>query len=206
MFKILSFLVSKFRSTIYYALGYWYYKAIFGKLGSRSMIKTRGLRLEFPGNIFIGNRVFISTNAWLAASPHVNTHPKLVIKDGVNIGRYNQIYSTSSIIIEENVLIADRVFISDSAHGSQDISLPIMYQKITTKGAMVIGKGTWIGINVAIIGASVGKNCVIGANSVVTKNIPDYCIVSGSPAVIIKRFNTDTKHWERTTKDGEFLS
>ena len=48
-----------------------------------------------------------------------------------------------------------------------------------------------------ILGASVGKHCVIGANSVVTKDIPDYCVAVGSPAVVVKRYNTINKKWEK---------
>jgi acetyltransferase-like isoleucine patch superfamily enzyme len=49
---------------------------------------------------------------------------------------------------------------------------------------------------VSIIGANVGKNSVIGANSVVTSDIPDYSVAVGAPAKVIKRFNQDTKRWE----------
>ena len=52
-----------------------------------------------------------------------------------------------------------------------------------------IGDGTWIGENVCIIGASIGKQCVIGANSVVLKDIPDYCVAVGLPAKVIKKYN-----------------
>ncbi|MBK6381297.1 MAG: hypothetical protein IPF72_17125 [Chitinophagaceae bacterium] len=48
-----------------------------------------------------------------------------------------------------------------------------------------------------MIGASVGKNSVVGANSIVNKDIPDYCVAIGSPAVIIKRYNATTKQWQK---------
>ncbi len=205
MFNFLQFLILKFKSLIYYSTIYWYYKLIFGKLGRKCVIKSTGLRLEYPSNIFLGSKVFVGAYSWLAATPHIISNPKLILSDGVSLGRYNQIYSTTSITIEENVLTADRVFISDSAHNSQNINLAIMFQNITSKGGITIGAGTWIGINACIIGASVGKNCVIGANSVITKNIPDYCIVGGNPAIIIKRFDLDSRMWLRTSKEGKFL-
>jgi acetyltransferase-like isoleucine patch superfamily enzyme len=196
---------NKIQSALYYCTLYWYYRCIFASLGARSFIKSKGLRLENPKNIHIGKRVFIGNNTWLAASPHVASDPKLYIEDQVSIGRFNQIYSTTCITIQKNVLTADRVYISDSTHDSQDVSIPIKAQKVTSKGPLVIGEGTWIGINACIVGASIGKNCVVGANSVVTKNVPDYCIVGGIPAIILKRFNPLTGVWERTNKSGEFL-
>ncbi len=70
---------------------------------------------------------------------------------------------------------------------------------------VIIGDGAWLGENTCIIGASVGKNSVIGVNSVVTKNIPDYCGAIGSPAFIIKRFNFEANEWCKTDKDGNFI-
>jgi acetyltransferase-like isoleucine patch superfamily enzyme len=63
------------------------------------------------------------------------------------------------------------------------------------KKEVIIGSGSWIGENVCIIGASVGRNSVIGCNSVVTKDIDDYCIAVGSPARVIKRFDFNTRQW-----------
>jgi acetyltransferase-like isoleucine patch superfamily enzyme len=59
----------------------------------------------------------------------------------------------------------------------------------------LIGDGSWIGENACIIGAHVGKNCVIGANAVVTSDIPDYSVAVGVPAVVIKRFDAPSKMW-----------
>ena len=54
---------------------------------------------------------------------------------------------------------------------------------------MSIGDNSWIGNHAAIIGCSVGRHCVVGANAVVTRDVPDYCVVAGSPARIIKRYD-----------------
>ncbi len=61
---------------------------------------------------------------------------------------------------------------------------------------MEIGDGTWIGTNAVIVGnVRIGKNCVIGANSVVTKDIPDYCVAVGIPCKVIKRYSLETQNW-----------
>ena len=63
---------------------------------------------------------------------------------------------------------------------------------------MEIGDGSWLGTHVVIAGnVKIGKHCVIGANSVVTKDIPDYCVAAGIPAKIIKKYNFDTCTWDR---------
>jgi acetyltransferase-like isoleucine patch superfamily enzyme len=66
-----------------------------------------------------------------------------------------------------------------------------------------IGDGTWLGENVCVIGCSIGRHCVIGANSVVTRDIPDHCVVVGSPARIVKRYSAEQRRWLRTDPDGE---
>ena len=98
------------------------------------------------------------------------------------------------------MLIADKVYISDNMHGYEDISLPITRQPIRQCAPVVIGKESWLGENVCVIGASIGKHCVIGANSVVTKSIPDYCIAVGAPARVIKRFDFSNSSWVKLNK------
>ena len=156
------------------------------------------LRLEGKENIHIGERVIIQKLTWLAALPLTGSKEcRLMIGDGTIIGHFNHIYATSSIIIGKDVLTADKVYISDNQHCYENINIPISKQKILQLEAVTIGNGTWIGENVCIMGASIGCNCVIGANSVVTKNIPDYCIAVGAPAKVIKKYNLEKKTWEK---------
>ena len=94
-------------------------------------------------------------------------------------------------------MTADKVYISDNLHGYEDIHTPIHRQPIVQNGTVEIGEGSWLGENVCVIGANVGKHCVIGANSVVTRNIPDYSVAVGVPARVVKRYNFETKLWEK---------
>lgn len=87
------------------------------------------------------------------------------------------------------------MYISDNLHGFNDINTPIKDQPLCQLKEVTIGSGSWIGENVCIIGASVGKNSVVGANSVVTHDIPDYCVAVGAPAKIIKRFDSEKQKW-----------
>ena len=69
-----------------------------------------------------------------------------------------------------------------------------------------IGDGSWLGTHVVIAGnITIGKHCVIGANSVVKHDIPDYCVAAGIPARIIKRYDFGTKSWRKTNPQGEFI-
>ena len=113
------------------------------------------------------------------------------------IGHFNHIYATRSIILHKNVLTADKVYISDNMHGYENVELPILRQPIVQKHIVEIGEGSWIGENVCVIGAKIGKHCIIGANSVVSKDIPDYCVAVGSPAKVVKRYNAQLRKWEK---------
>lgn len=135
-----------------------------------------------------------------------NTDARLTIGDGTYIGRFCHIYATSKIEIGRKVLIADKVYLSDNLHGHSDIDLPVIDQPVQQTNPVLIGDGAWLGENVCVIGASVGKNSVIGANSVVTKDIPDFCVAVGAPASIIKRYNFETNQWCKTDKQGNFLT
>ena len=86
--------------------------------------------------------------------------------------------------------------LSDNTHEYRNIELAIKLQPVVDLNKVEIGKGTWLGQNVCVLGASIGKGCVIGSNSVVTKDIPDYCVAVGSPAKVIKRFDDVSGEWK----------
>ena len=195
--KILNFISSEFYKIIY--------SKSFSYVGSKTFIFFP-LKINGKKNIHIGNNVVISQKSWLEAQPLTGeVSCELVIGDGTNIGNYNHIYATKSIIIGKKVLTADKVYISDNLHSYKSINIPIIDQPIKQISSVVIGDGSWLGENVCVIGSKIGKNCVIGANSVVTKDVPDYCVAVGVPARIIKRFNLDQQIWLRTDQNGDFL-
>jgi acetyltransferase-like isoleucine patch superfamily enzyme len=154
------------------------------------------LKIDGLENISIDDGVIIEYKTWLAALPLTGANECcLRIGCGTIIGHFNHIYCTKSILIGKNVLTADKVYISDNLHGYTDVTIPILKQPIIQKGIVEIGDGTWIGENAVVIGAKIGKNCVIGANAVVTHDIPDYCVAAGAPARIIKRYNPKEGKW-----------
>jgi len=150
-----------------------------------------GAQVEHPEFISISDDVTINSHAWLSIVPLPGAHePSLEIARGTYIGRFATISCANRIVIEEDVLISDRVFITDVLHGFGDKSLPVSRQPLYSTGTVEIGSGTWIGIGVSVMpNVKIGKHCVIGANAVVTHDIPDYHVAAGAPARIIRRID-----------------
>lgn len=108
---------------------------------------------------------------------------KIILGMGTDVNTYTRIESASLVEIGKDVLIGPNVYISDRSHQYKDVDVPIKMQGYYTRGNLKIGN------------VEVGKGCVIGANAVVTKNIPDYCVVVGNPARIVKRYDFKEKKW-----------
>jgi len=156
------------------------------------------LRIQGGKNIVIGNQVNIGKSCWLGAMPLTAAERcELKIGDACQIGDFNHLFAVNSIDFESNVLTANNVYVTDNVHRYDDIDTPILSQPIKLLKPVVIGRGCWLGENVAVIGASIGRNSVVGANSVVTHDIPDYCVAEGAPARIIKRYNRQLGVWEK---------
>lgn len=124
--------------------------------------------------------------------------PRLIIGNRVHFGKMNRIGCDNKIVIEDDVLFAPHVHISDRNHGFEDIHVPISRQKVTSKGSVVIGAETWLGFGCQVMsGVKIGRHCVIAAGAIVVKDVPDYCIVGGNPARILKQYNQETRKWEK---------
>ena len=150
----------------------------------------------YGSNLTIEDNVSIGDGSWLAAKPIDESQTAILeIGKGSCIGRFNEIYATKEIILEDKVLTAERVYISDNIHGYKNPNMPIMDQPLVQKGTVRIGEGSWLGAGVCVIGANIGKHCVIGANAVVTHDIPDYSVAVGCPAKVIKRFDSTSNKW-----------
>jgi acetyltransferase-like isoleucine patch superfamily enzyme len=85
-------------------------------------------------------------------------------------------------------LIARNVYISDHIHKYSQADLPILAQGLDKIGGVLIKSGAWLGQNVVVCpGVTVGTGAVVGANSVVNQDIPDFCVAAGSPARVVKK-------------------
>jgi acetyltransferase-like isoleucine patch superfamily enzyme len=99
--------------------------------------------------------------------------------------------------IGSNTILAQNIVLSAMNHGYEDVTRPPAEQPVSTK-VIDIGDNVWIGANSCVLaGVKIGKHSIVGAGSVVTKDIPDYSLAVGNPARVIKRYNFDTAKWER---------
>ena len=134
-------------------------------------------------NITLKDNVLIGRNAWLE---NVTNDACIIIDNNSNIGRFVTISCASKITIGKKCLISYNVTILDHDHNFKELDI---FTSGITKGAqIVIDDGCFIGAHSFILkGVHLGKNCVVGANSVVTKSFEDNSIIAGNPAKFIKK-------------------
>lgn len=178
----------------------------YGSLGTNSVVMLPKTYDNNQGNVYIGNNVTIYFNSRIQLFPDsVNANKKISvqIEDGVWIGQGFSLLAGEDITIGKDTVIASDVLITSENHSMDPESdIPYKDQELIRK-PVIIGKGCWIGEKVCILpGVTIGDKCVIGASSVVTKSIPDYCIAAGNPAKIIKKYNFDAHQWEKCEEDG----
>lgn len=125
-------------------------------------------------------------------------YPLIMIGNNCSLGQNVTIWSADKVILEDDVTIASYCTIVNENHGiNPEDSLSYRHQCLTTS-PIRIGYGTWIGERCCILpGVEIGKKCVIGSGSIVTKSIPDFSMAVGNPAKIIKRWNFTTHRWEK---------
>lgn len=190
--------VQKIKDKFYRLFFRLFFSSSFQSYGKKTSV-MRPMKIHGAQYITLKDKVYIQDNAWLMAL-RIDKKPVLSIGSRTYIGHYAHLSCVNSIIIQEDVLMADKVFISDNTHGYSKGDVPFKNQDIHNVGSVVIGTGTWLGENVCVIGAKIGKQSIIAANSVVTKDVPDYCIAAGSPAKVIKQFNFDKQAWEKVNE------
>lgn len=98
-------------------------------------------------------------------------------------------------------MFAGYVHVTDHSHGYEDITKSIKEQPLISKGPVIIEDNCWLGFNSEVLsGVHIGKNSVVAAHAVVTKDVPPYSIVAGNPAKIVKQYNFETHEWEKYKK------
>jgi acetyltransferase-like isoleucine patch superfamily enzyme len=99
--------------------------------------------------------------------------------------------------IGDDVMLAQNIVVSGLNHGYENIGIPPSEQKTVTK-KITINDSVWIGANCVITaGVTIGKHAIIGAGSIVTKDIPNYSVSVGNPAKVVKLYNFETNVWEK---------
>lgn len=157
-------------------------------------------------DISIGDNVYLAPDVWLTVIPGgmSDIHPRLVLGDRCSIGKRTNISSHNQVVVETGVLMGPSVVIMDYNHEFSDPEKPILEQGVTPGGRIIIQRNCWIGQGAAILCGHgeliIGRNSVIGANSVVTRSCPPHSVVAGNPARLVRRYDSQTGTWIRTTE------
>lgn len=172
----------------------------FGSIGKGSWIICPFLSFNSKG-IYIGENVQIFQNCWLdciAEYSGTKYDSRLEIGDRTSVGSDAHIIACNRISIGKDVVIAQRVYITDNLHGYENIHQGIMSQPLVHPGPVKIEDQVWIGEGVCVLpNVTIGRHSVIGSNAVVTSDIPPYSVAVGVPARVIRQYNPQTECWER---------
>lgn len=172
-------------------------------------------KLFYRGARLIRRPVYMRGKSSLVCSPGLTTghncrfdlkggkNKTLIIGESCEMGDNVHIVAQEKVTIGDHVLMASKVFISDTSHGdysstaSSSPNTSPNSRPLHTKPVQ-IGNNVWIGENVCILlGVEIGDGCIIGANSVVNKSVGSNCIIAGSPARVVKRYDETTQGWMR---------
>lgn len=170
------------------------YKIRFKKIGKSSYI-GKPIYLQGTKRVEIGNRVRIYPG--LRMETH-GTSGSISIMDNVSIGQnFHVISSGTNLEIGRDTTISANVLITNTDHDYRQVGVHILEQDMLMKDTR-IGDNCFIGFGAVIqAGTILGKQCVVGANSVVCGEYPDYCVLVGAPAKIVKKYNAGTGIWEK---------
>lgn len=177
-------------------------RLIFGRYG-RNVYIHPGVHIVRPQFISIGDNVTIDRDTDIYVHPIDRDSREFIIQIGnnVHIGRNNIIGARKSVILEDHVLLGPHVMIGDHSHRYEDVVVPIMLQDTTEAGPVRIERDSWIGANVFILPrVTIGRHAVVGANSVVNRDVPPYSVAVGAPARVIKRYDFDREEWMKVNE------
>jgi len=135
------------------------------------------------GRLEIGPHALFEPGVWITAPGHA----RIRIGGGTFLNQGVMVAALDLVEIGEHCMIANGSFVTDGSHRFDDPDRPVPWQGFTTKGPTRIGDNSWLGANVVVTsGVTIGRRCVIGANSVVTHDIPAFSVAAGAPARVLR--------------------
>ncbi|MDZ7740890.1 MAG: acyltransferase [Bacteroidota bacterium] len=171
----------------------WFYNPLIHKRGRGSCIRRRTRIDVLPWNDFRLGR-----NSTIEDFSTINNGVgDVIIGDRTRIGLSNTLIGP--VEIGNDIMFAQNIVVSGLNHSYEDINMSIHDQAVTTS-KIVVEDESWIGANAVITaGVRIGKHSVVAAGSVVTRDVPPYSIVAGSPARLIKQYNFESGKWEKAS-------
>jgi acetyltransferase-like isoleucine patch superfamily enzyme len=150
--------------------------------------------------IWIGDAVSLERDVWLNI-PDVprRGEPAIILEDGATFQRRCMISAKNKVHIKRNIICGPSALIMDHSLAFEDVAVPISRQGTTQGGTIRIEEGCWIGFGAVVVcdhgELVIGRNSVVGANTVVTRSVPPYSVVSGNPAKIVKQYDPSKGRW-----------
>ena len=163
----------------------------FGRFGDGSVICFPPNALFNEQYISIGEGTMfgpeITLSAGMVPGQQMVSDTVITVGDRCLFGKGSGIVGHLEIVIGDDVWTGHHVYITDQNHGYADLDLPISRQ-VMPERPVSIGSGSWLGHGTVVLpGAKIGRHVVVGANSVVTGELPDNCVAAGTPARVIKK-------------------
>jgi acetyltransferase-like isoleucine patch superfamily enzyme len=135
------------------------------------------------GRLELGAQTLLEPNVWLTAPGRA----RIRIGAGCSLNLGVMVAAVELVEIGDHCMFANGCFVTDADHRFDDPVKPVPWQGFTSKGPTRVGDNVWCGANVVITGGvTVGERCVIGANSVVTADIPPFSVAAGAPAKVLR--------------------
>jgi acetyltransferase-like isoleucine patch superfamily enzyme len=149
---------------------------------ARGVMHGNVLQMLREGRLEIGPHAYFEPGVWLTSDAgHIS------IGGGTLMNLNVMVAAVGEVTIGEHCMVANGCLITDGNHRFDDAEKPVPWQGFTSKGPVSIGDNVWFGANVVVTsGVTIGRRSVIGANSVVVSDIPEFSVAAGAPARVLK--------------------
>ncbi|WP_375497072.1 acyltransferase [uncultured Jatrophihabitans sp.] len=149
---------------------------------ARGPVHGNALQLLRERRLELGAHVLLEPGVWLTSDTG-----RIAIGGGSILNLNVMIAAVEEVTIGEHCMLANGCLVTDGNHRVDDPDVPVPWQGFTTKGPVTIGDNVWLGANVVVTsGVRIGRRAVVGANSVVVEDVPDFAIVAGAPAQVLR--------------------
>jgi acetyltransferase-like isoleucine patch superfamily enzyme len=146
------------------------------------------LEMLRAGRLTIGPHAYFEPGVWLTSDAG-----RIAIGGGSFLNLNVMIAAVESVSLGEHCMLANGCLVTDGNHRFDDFDKPVPWQGFTTKGPVTLGDNVWLGANVVVTsGVTIGRRSVIGANSVVIDDVPEFSIAAGAPAKVLKTITHPT--------------